>query len=69
MIAWSLGGKDGLTLVLSPQTTADYRVEAKVRKEVHSDARVLAGLKRRPIDVQGSDGSVLATVQMLGDDK
>ncbi len=68
-ISWYLGGSDGLTLVLSAETTMNYRDQPKVRKEVHSDARIIAGLKGRAITVQGADGAVLATVPALGEEK
>ncbi len=68
-ISWYLGGSDGLTLVLSAETTMNYRDLPKVRKEVHSDARIIAVLKGRAITVQGADGAVLATVPALGEEK
>ena len=65
-IEWRLAGKEGRTLILSEHTTSGFRTDPKAEKEVKADASILATMKRDSIDVQGSDGSWLATVKADG---
>ena len=62
MIQWSLGGREGRTLVLSAQTSLDYRESQKTAKEVRRDAALIATMKRVAIDITSDRGELLATV-------
>jgi hypothetical protein len=63
-IEWRLAGKGGRALILSERTTADFWLDPKVERQVRADAAILAAVKRDAIDVVGSDGSRLATVEV-----
>jgi hypothetical protein len=62
MNSWTMGGIDGRTLVLSPETSERFVRDGKVRREIEADALVIAGVMRDEVTVMGARGGVLMVV-------